>query len=191
MTYPTTWTGRAFIATSLDGFIARGDGDIGWLTDPPGRRHADIESTRPAESWETFFSDVDHVVMGRGTYEKVITFDEWPYAGKAVVVLSTTLPADDGRVTVVRTLDDACRILADAGARQVYVDGGRVIQTFLERNLIRELTVSRAPVLIGAGLPLFGALGRDVQLTLVGSHATADGMTHATYRVDVAVSTSA
>lgn len=185
MSYPKTWAGRVFIGVSLDGFIARPDGDIAWLTDPPARRHAQVHSSRPAVVWDSFFPAVDHIVMGRGTYEKVCTFDAWPYADKKVLVMSTTLPPhDDERITVIRSLDDACQTLADGGARQVYVDGGRVIRTFLRHGLIDELTVSHAPVLIGTGLPLFGATGQDVHLTLLASHASEGGLVHATYRVE-------
>lgn len=180
-----TWTGRVFIGVSLDGFIARSDGDIGWLTDPPqGRAHAEISSSHVAQSWDTFFPTIDHLVMGRGTYEKVLTFDEWPFDGKSVIVLSTTLPLHDERVIVARSLDDAVATLDSRGARQVYVDGGRVIQTFLRSGLIDEITLSWAPVLIGAGLRLFDALESDVLLTLLASDAIADGMVHATYRVE-------
>lgn len=185
MSNTKSWTGRVFIGVSLDGYIARPDGDIAWLTDPPAREHAPLQSSRAAQSWETFFPAVDHIVMGRGTYEKVCAFDGWPYSDKTVLVLSTTLPAhDDDRVTVVRTVDDACRALERDHAEQVYVDGGRVIQDFLRHGLIDELTVSHAPVLIGAGLPLFGALAQDVHLTLVASHADEGGMVHSTYRVE-------
>lgn len=185
MTTDRAWIGRVFIGVSLDGFIARADGDIGWLTDPPtGREHAEITSNRRAQSWEIFFPDIDHLVMGRGTYDKVITFDEWPFAGKTVIVLSTTLSLDDERVIVARSLDDAIATLDARGARQVYVDGGRVIQSFLRSGLIDEITLSWAPVLIGAGLRLFDALESDVLMTLLASDASADGMVHATYRVE-------
>ena len=183
MKHAKNWVGRVFIGVSLDGYIARADGDIGWLNDPPKREHARIESNQHAESWDSFFPTIDHVVMGRGTYEKVVSFSEWPYTGKSVVVLSTTLPDTDTRVSVVRTLDEACQALVAAAARQVYVDGGQVVQTFLKHGLIDELTVSHAPVLIGSGIPLFSALTHDVRLTLKASHAT-DGMVHASYQVE-------
>ncbi|MBA8815510.1 dihydrofolate reductase [Microbacterium halimionae] len=185
MTYERTWIGRVFIGVSVDGFIARSDGDITWLTDPPqGRAHSRIDSSRAAESWETFFPAIDHVVMGRATYEKVLTFDEWPYEGKSVIVLSTTLSDEDTRITVTRDLDHALATLSDDGARQVYVDGGRVIQTFLRAGLIDEMTTSWMPVLIGEGIRLFGQLDADVHLTLLASDATDDGGVHATYRVE-------
>ena len=178
------WTGRVFIGVSLDGFIARPDGDIGWLTDPPpGPPHGGGTSTTRALGWDTFFPSVDHLVLGRGTYEKVLTFNAWPYTGKRVIVLSTTVATDDARISVARDLPDVLEQLAAASARQVYVDGGLVIQTFLRADLIDEITIGWAPVLIGAGLPLFGFLDRDVQLGLVATHASDSGMVHATYVV--------
>lgn len=178
------WIGRVFIGASLDGYIARSGGNIDWLTDPvPGPSHARITSSAEAEGWDSFFPSVDHLVMGRGTYEKVLTFDGWPYDGKKVIVLSTTLETDDDRITVARTLEDAVHRLDEAPAGQVYVDGGQVIQAFLRAGLIDEMSIGWAPVLIGSGLPLFGMLDADVQLSLVASNASGGGMVHATYRV--------
>lgn len=184
MTHTKTWTGRVIIGVSLDGFIARLDGDIGWLTDPPPRQHVEVDSSHQAESWETFFPTVDHVVMGRGTYDTVSTFDEWPYTGKRVLVLSTTMAAGDDRITVVRTLDEATEALVQGDARQVYIDGGQVIRTFLRHELVDQLTISQAPILIGSGIPLFGRLQGDVHLTLRASHAH-DGMVCSTYDVNL------
>lgn len=184
MTRRRDWTGRVFIGASLDGQIARPDGGIDWLTDPtPGPRHASMTSSTEVEGWDTFFPSVDHLVMGRGTYEKVLTFDGWAYGGKKVIVMSTTLETDDDRITVVRTLEEAVERLDDSKAEQVYVDGGQVMQAFLRADLIDEISIGWAPVLIGSGLPLFGALDADVQLELVASNASSGGMVHATYRV--------
>lgn len=184
MTRARAWTGRVFIGASLDGFIARPNGDIDWLTDPaPGPSHASITSSKDAAGWETFFPSVDHLVMGRGTYEKVLTFGEWPYEGKRVVVLSTTIETNDDRISIARTLDAATRALQESAADQVYVDGGKVIQTFLRADLIDEISIGWAPVLLGSGLPLFGLLDADVQLSLVASNTSAGGMVHATYQV--------
>ena len=184
MTTHRDWTGRVFIGASLDGFIARPGGEIDWLTHPaPGPRHASITSSKAAVGWEAFLPGIDHIVTGRGTYEKVLTFDAWPYGSKRVIVLSTTLAADDARITVARTVDEALRELAGSAADQVYVDGGKVIQAFLRADLIDEITVGWAPVLIGDGLPLFGVLDHDIQLSLVAANASDSGMIHATYAV--------
>ncbi|MGW0393298.1 dihydrofolate reductase family protein [Streptomyces sp. NPDC003042] len=106
----------------------------------------------------------------------------WPYEGKRVAVLSTTLVTDDPRVTVFRSLDELLAGLTALGAENVYVDGGRIIQTFLREGLLDELTITTAPVLIGSGLALFGELaGQDVELTLQSAKALAGGFTQATY----------
>src|SRR5690606_21680203 len=98
-------------------------------------------------------------------YEVVLSFGAWPYEGKRVLVLSTTLDADaDERVTVVRDLGEARRLLADSGAKGVYIDGGRVIQSCLAAGLVDELTISQVPVLIGDGTRLFGSLPHDIDL---------------------------
>lgn len=173
-----------FIGTSLDGRIARPDGDLGWLTDPPsGRQHAQITTDRRAQEWDTFFPGVDAMIMGRHTYETVLGFGEWPYTGKHVLVISSGLQTDDERVRVVRDLDEAASVLAELDARDVYVDGGITIQSALRRGWIDEITVGVAPVLIGAGALLFGDLDDNVLLELVGVHATDSGMVNTTYRV--------
>jgi dihydrofolate reductase len=178
------WRGCVFIGVSLDGYIARADGDLSWLTDPTLRPHRAGPSDPPATVWETFFADIDTIVMGRTTYETVLGFGEWPFAGKRVIVLTTTLPEEDARVTVARSVDCVCAVLGSTRARRVYVDGGRTIRSFLSEGLIDEITVSIAPVLIGSGVRLFGELDQDVLLTLRGTHATAeDGLVRITYDV--------
>ncbi|MEU8227352.1 dihydrofolate reductase family protein [Kribbella sp. NPDC048915] len=148
----------AFIATSLDGFIARTDGSIDWLT------------SRAEQAGETgydeFLATVDTVVLGRKTYQLALGFASWPYDGKQVEVLSTTLDPDtDERVLVHRTLDGLVETLDDRGAQRIYVDGGGTIQTFLAAGLLNELTITTAPVLLGTGIPLFGPLPDEVSLT--------------------------
>ncbi len=185
MTTTRSWRGYVFIAASLDGFIAREDGDIAWLTDPPKNPgHAPgHDGPHPPIGYERFMAAVDHLVMGRGTYEKVLTFDSWPYA-KPVIVLSTTLPdTEDKRITVTRDIPETLRLLAEREARGVYIDGGRVIQAFLEDDLIDEITLTRAPVLLGSGLPLFGPLTHDLRLTHTGTLTTDSGMTSSHYTI--------
>ncbi|MGW6820131.1 dihydrofolate reductase family protein [Streptomyces sp. NPDC055005] len=164
------------IGVSLDGFIARSDGDIEWLTSR-GEEAGD-------SGFEEFMAGIDTLAMGRNTYEKVLTFGFWPYEGKRVAVLSTTLTADDPRITVHRTLDDLLAALTAQGAKNVYVDGGLIVQTFLREGLLDELTLTTAPVLLGSGIPLFGPLHADVDLTLDSAKALGGGFTQATYRVD-------
>jgi dihydrofolate reductase len=183
MTTDRTWHGCVFIGTSLDGYIAGPDGDLAWLTDPSPRPHTTDSTAHPALVWETFFPTVDTLVMGRSTYETVLGFDSWPFEGKRVIVLSTTIPSNN-QVHVVRSVSEAQQMLDAEGAARVYVDGGRTIQAFLAEGLIDEITVSIAPVILGRGRRLFGDLDQDMLLTLRGHHSTHDGgLLRATYDV--------
>jgi len=167
-----------FIATSLDGFIARANGDIDWLPPGGGEEHG----------YDAFMATVDALVIGRKTYETVLTFDTWPYGKKPVYVLSTheLAPALPG--AVVERLSGApteiVAQLAGRGVGHVYVDGGITIQGFLQAGLIQRLIITRIPVLLGAGIPLFGALDRDLALRHVGTRQYASGLVQSEYAVD-------
>jgi dihydrofolate reductase len=166
-----------FIGTSLDGFIARVNGDFDFLPPGGGEPHG----------YEEFIATVDALVIGRKTFETVLTFDTWPYGEKPVFVLSTrTLaPAPLGAV-VERLSGDPAEIVSqlDArGIRHAYVDGGITIQRFLQAGLIQRLIITRVPVLIGAGIPLFGAIQRDIVLRHVGTRQYASGLVQSEYVV--------
>jgi dihydrofolate reductase len=166
-----------FIGTSLDGFIARANGDLDWLPPGGGEPHG----------YEEFMATVDALVIGRKTFETVLAFDTWPYGEKPVFVLSTrTLgPAPLGAV-VERMSGDPAEIVSqlDArGIRHIYVDGGITIQRFLQAGLIQRLTITRVPVLIGAGIPLFGALEHDIVLRHIATRHYASGLVQSEYVV--------
>ncbi|PXA68347.1 dihydrofolate reductase family protein [Cryobacterium arcticum] len=176
----TPLVGCVFVGTSVDGFIARENGDFDWLTaagDALGET-----------GYDEFFAGVDALVMGRATFDTVSAFPEWPYAGKRMLVLSRTLVGTAGALaqpdtTAHATLDDVLRTLAAEGLHRVYVDGGRTIQSFLRAGLIREIVISRAPVLIGTGIPLFGPLDADVHLRHVSTRELGAGFTQSRYEV--------
>lgn len=176
------WQGHVFIGMSVDGMIAREDGDLQWLTggaDAP----ADGANDPDAAGFTGFMQLVDHLVMGRITYEIVKSFGEWPYGDTRVLVLSSTLENTDPRITVVRSLDEALVRLDDDGARHVYVDGGRTVRTFLAEGLISTLTLTRVPVLIGDGKSLFGSLPADIPLIHEETKVLAGGAVQTRYRV--------
>lgn len=173
---PHTFSGRVFIGTSLDGFIARPDGDLEWLN---------VRAEHAGDTgYDAFMAGIDTIVMGRNTYEKTLTFGFWPYEGLRVLVLSTHLSTDDANITVAPTLPVLLRELHAGGASNVYVDGGQLVQTFLREGLIHQLTITTAPVLLGQGIPLFGPLDRDVELTLSSSRALGGGFVQSTYAVN-------
>ncbi len=173
--------GRVFIATSLDGFIARGNGDIDWL---PG-----LDTDGGDYGYGAFMESVDGIVMGRGSFEKVAGFDEWPYP-KPVVVMSRSLAEGDLPVALagkVRISDlaprELMRELGSLGWRAAYIDGGKVIQSFLRAGLIGDMTITRIPTLIGDGIPLFGMLEKDIALAHQETTAYPSGLVQSRYVV--------
>lgn len=163
-----------FIATSLDGFIARRDGAIDWLSavERPGEDYGFAE----------FFATVDVLVMGRKTWETALGFPEWPYAGKRVVVLSRhPHEARHGEGFHAGTPSELVAALHREGVRRVYVDGGATIRSFLGAGLVDDLTVSLVPVLLGEGIPLFGEGVPEAKLTLQSCRAFEAGLVQLRY----------
>lgn len=179
-----TFTCSVFIAASVDGFIARPDGDVAWLTPSGDAATEDGEDY----GYGAFFASVDALVMGRHSFEKVLSFGTWPYEGKRVVVLSSKphTPPDhlEGKVEVLAAEPaEVATRLALEGARHLYIDGGVTIQRFLQAGLIRDLTLTRIPILLGRGIPLFGDLDRDVRLEHLETLSFKSGLVQSKYRV--------
>lgn len=171
-------TVSVFVGTSVDGFIARRNGDLDFLPPGGGEPHGYVE----------FMTSIDALVIGRKTFETVLAFADWPYGDKRVVVLSSR-PVDLSGVRggVVEQMGGApaeiVAKLAASGVRHVYIDGGITIQGFLRAGLVQRLIVTRVPVLIGDGIPLFGALPRDLLLHHVATQHYASGLVKSEYRV--------
>ena len=167
-----------FIGTSVDGFIARQNGGYDFLPEGGGEPHG----------YDEFMASVDTLVIGRKTLEAVLNLPAWPYDGKNVVVLSSK-PVDFSGVrghaiqhmggppaAIVATL-------AAKGAQHVYLDGGITIQRFLRDGLVQRLIITRVPVLIGEGIPLFGSLPRDLRLRHVATQQYKSGLVKSEYHV--------
>src|SRR5271157_4656917 len=171
-------TVSVFIGTSVDGFIARRNGDLDFLPEGGGEPHG----------YDEFMASVDALVIGRKTFETVRAFEAWPYANKRVVVLSST-PLDfsllRGGVAEQMSGSPAEIIarLASSGAHHLYVDGGITIQRFLRAGLVQRLIITRVPVLIGDGIPLFGTLPRDVRLRHIATQHYPSGLVKSEYHV--------
>jgi dihydrofolate reductase len=171
-----------FIAASLDGFIARKNGDLDWL---PG---SDGEPTGEDYGFHDYFSSIDTLVMGRNTYELALSFKEWPYRGKRVLVLSSRFPTQlqtlaEGVQGTSLSPEALVHQLMSVGATHVYVDGGKTIQSFLRANLINDMTITRIPVLIGEGISLFGPVAHDIQLQHLSTQAFTSGFVQSKYLV--------
>ncbi|NUN06523.1 MAG: dihydrofolate reductase [Bdellovibrio sp.] len=173
--------GHVFIATSLDGFIARPDGDIAWLLkrDDPSEDHG----------YNSFMANIDGIIMGRGTYEKVAAMEQWYYE-KPVIVLSKTLRQQDlparlaDKVRIMNlTPREIMKLLEEQSWKHVYVDGEQVIQSFLRENLIDDLVITQVPVLIGQGLSLFGSINEDISLKLLKTTPFPSGLLQTHYKI--------
>jgi dihydrofolate reductase len=174
-------TAHVFIATSLDGFIARKDGDIDWLTG--------FSALGEDHGYDAHIAKMDGIIMGRGTYEKVLTFEQWYYE-KPVLVLSRTLEPHSlpdrlkGKVEIISASAEEAKALAgERGWNRVYADGGKLIQSFLAAGFIDDMIISRIPVLIGSGIPLFGETLADIALEHVETRSFASGLVQSHYRV--------
>ncbi len=170
-----------YIATSLDGFIARPYGEIDWLGEPPEEGGEDY-------GYKKFMDTVDVLVMGRNTYEKVLTFGGWPYGTKPVVVLSSrALDIPERMAKSVEAMScpptELVERLSNRGAKHLYIDGGKTIQRFLDAGLIQQLIITRIPVLIGSGIPLFGPLERDIKLRHIETRLFTGGLEQSEYEV--------
>ncbi|NUQ82392.1 MAG: dihydrofolate reductase [Bacteroidetes bacterium] len=169
---------RVFIATSLDGYIARPDGSLDWLTSFPVPSQGDY-------GFDRFMEGISAIVMGRNTYETVLTFGDWPYS-KPVVVLSSTLERiPDHLQSKVTLLQGHPReITSELNARgfsDLYIDGGKTIQSFLYADAIDELIISQIPVILGGGIPLFGYLEKPLWLEHAGTTVYQTGLVKSRY----------
>jgi dihydrofolate reductase len=173
-----------FIATSLDGFIARLDGGLDWL-DAANRLVPDGEDC----GYRTFIDTVDVLVMGRHSFEKVLGFGAWPYGQLPVVVMSrggVDIPGEL-RPTVTSSSQapgDLLATLRNKGYRHAYIDGGLTIQSFLSAGLVDEIIMTLIPVLLGNGISLFGELQRDIWLEAVETKRYPFGFNQLRYRVN-------
>lgn len=171
-------TVSVFVGTSVDGFIARTNGDFDFLSAGDGVPHG----------YEEFLAGIDALVIGRKTFETILTLADWPYGNKRVVVLSSR-PVDlsAARLGVVEQMAgppyEIVAKLAASGAQHLYVDGGITIQGFLQAGLIHRLIITRVPVLIGDGIPLFGRVPRDIPLRHVTTQHYPSGLVKSEYQV--------
>jgi len=168
-----------FVGVSVDGFIARRDGGIDWLP-----------QVTEDHGYTELMATVDAVVIGRGTYETVLGFGgQWPYGRRPVIVLSgRTLDLSALRDHPVEQMGgEPAEIVARLEARgikHIYVDGGITVQRFLRAGLIQRLVLTRIPVLIGEGIPLFGPLPADVRLRHVRTRDFPSGLVQSEYLIE-------
>ncbi|MBL4891714.1 MAG: dihydrofolate reductase [Rhizobiaceae bacterium] len=172
-----------FCATSLDGFIAGKNHTLDWLDE------ANTTVTKGEDcGYQAFMDSIDALVMGRNTFEKVLTFGNWPYANKPVIVLSShTLDIPENIAKTVshssKTPKELCARLEEEGYKRLYIDGGITIQRFLAAGLIDDLTITLIPMILGGGIPLFGDLENNVQIKHTKTKTFDFGFVQLTYEI--------
>jgi dihydrofolate reductase len=165
-------TVSVFVGVSVDGYMARADGTFDFLDAGGGEPHG----------YDEFIATVDALVIGRKTYELVLTFPEWPYGEKRVVALSSKPIAGRAEWMSGEPAEIVAKMAA-SGSTSLYVDGGDTIQRFLRAGVVDRLIVTRVPILIGSGIALFGALPRDVRLRHVATQSYPGGMVKTEYLI--------
>jgi len=153
-----------YIATSLDGYIADKNGGIDWLTDIPNPANSDY-------GYSEFINRIDGIIMGRNTFEKVLSFGDWPYTKKVFILSNSIKKVPDNIGTKAKIisgpLTSILEKLKSESYNNLYIDGGKVIQSFLKEGLIDEIIITRIPILLGDGIPLFGKLINPIRFAEV------------------------
>jgi dihydrofolate reductase len=177
--------GSVYIATSLDGFIARKNGDLDWLPGSDGSAYQSEEDF----GYQAFMDTVDVLIMGRHTFETVLSFEEWPYGEKRVIVLSSSpLKIPESLQNSVEAKsgspENLFQSLSHEGHQNAYIDGGNTVQRFLNAGLIRDIIITRIPILIGQGIPLFGPLKNDIIVKHLKTQTYENGFVQSHYELD-------
>lgn len=173
--------GYVFMASSLDGFVARQDNSLDWLM----KYGVDEDDN----SFEEFTKNIDVLVMGSGTYKTVLGFEQWPYK-MPVYVLSRSLTQDDvpeslQKQVIIKALKPKVlmQLLYKKGLKKAYIDGGKLVQSFINDGYVKEITLTQIPILIGQGKRLFGELDKDIDLKLINSKPMKFGFIQNHYEV--------
>jgi dihydrofolate reductase len=149
-----------YIAASIDGYIATSDGGLEWLNELPNPNNDDY-------GYAEFINNIDALVMGRKTYEMVRSFGVWPYEKKVFVLSSVLTEVPEELIEKVEfisgSLKEIISNINSNGFNNLYIDGGIVIQSFLAEDLIDELIITRIPILLGGGIPLFKELSEPLK----------------------------
>lgn len=166
-----------YIASSIDGYIAKSDGSVEWLDDFPN-------PDEPEMGYFDFIKGVDTLLFGANTYRRVLTFGEWPYEGKECFVFSRNpVAAHDDKATFIS--GDIVHFVSELknkpGKTIWLVGGGEVNSLLLQNDLVDEIILTIVPMALGAGIPLFATGKLDKVLKLTNTKIYTNGMVQLTY----------
>ncbi|MEO4001355.1 dihydrofolate reductase family protein [Mesorhizobium sp. CAU 1732] len=165
-------------AMSLDGYIARPDGSFDWLESYPANADFDFDA---------FLASVTGIVMGRASYDAARSSGGWDYAAWPCVV-ATSRPIDDAPDGVEAVSGIPAQLLDRLRARgatgRIWLfGGGDLARRFLDAGLLDTIEIGTIPVILGKGLPAFGAPDSDIWLDMNFAAPLANGAVHTQYRV--------
>lgn len=168
-----------YVATSADGYIARPDGDVGWLDRPQPKGNYGSAA---------FFKTIDTILWGRKTYRKGIEMGMKPSgfgAGIKNYVFSRKAQKSSPAFEFVNepVKPFAQRLRAQRGKNIWMMGGGEIIASFLDEGEIDEFSIHLIPILIGEGIPLVQPRHRSIPLRLLSTKKFPDGVVHLNYRV--------
>ena len=160
-----------YIASSLDGYIARENGDVDWLP------------TNTDSGYDTFYKSIDTVIMGKKTYDQILTFGDYPYKGKKSYVFTRndSLTKDEN-VEFASNVEEFSRNLVSSKGNIWLVGGSELFSAFLEHKLVDEIILSIIPSVLGKGIPLFQNINQEANLKLIKT-TEYSGFVELTYKV--------
>jgi dihydrofolate reductase len=167
-----------YVASSLDGYIAKNNGDVSWLEG--------LDISMKDAGYDEFYSTVDALVMGRATYEMIVSFGQWPYGDKPVWVCSsnTVAPVEGSNMQAGGTPEDVYKAANEMNVRHLWlVGGGSLASSFLEHNILTNISLSLMPILLGSGIKLFGDLPFPVKIVNEGHKSHKSGMAQLEYTI--------
>jgi dihydrofolate reductase len=171
-----------FIATSLDGFIARENGEVDWLSGP------EIDDIGDDYGFQQFMESIDTIVMGRNTFDFIAASGQWFYGDKTFIILTSReiqIPANFPQTieTFNGSPSELIDLLNKKGAKHIYLDGGKTIQDFLNAGLVQQIIITRIPILLGKGIPLFGTVPNDIKLKHIETKSYVNGIVQSRYEI--------
>ena len=171
---------KLFIATTIDGFIARENGSLDWLNEIPNPDKLDY-------GYGDFLAEIDVLIMGRKTYEEILGFGvEWPYYNcKSFIVTSNiNYQTNTDNTVIINTLDkQLIDIIRSASEKNIWiVGGGQIITEFINNNLIDEMTLSLIPTILGKGIQLFPNSPKETKFDLVNTESFDTGVVNLTFK---------
>jgi dihydrofolate reductase len=165
-----------YIAMSLDGYIAKQDDDISFLTA--------VEQEGEDYGYSKFIETIDTVILGRKTYDKILAMGiDWPYGDRKVFVLTRTPKPDLVNIRFYSgSLADLISTLKDQEGKHIYCDGGaETVHQLLQEDMIDEMTISIIPVLLGDGIRLFKGSLQEKKLQLINAQSFEKGLVQLRY----------